>query len=427
MPEDATDLDVLTVIGLADDRLELLGPDALGALRAARVVVGGRRHLALFARWHETNRSDVETLEIRADTAELVGRLRARLSGRAGPICVLASGDPGFFGIVRALLRVLDRRQLRVLPAASSVAVAFARLGIPWDDATVVSAHGRPLAEAVRAARTSAKVAVLTSPEHPPERLGSALLDAGCTVDLAAVCSRLGSTDEEVRELSLFELASGRFDPLSVVVLLGPGGLPLTGWRAAGIDEGDGERVLAWGRSDATYLHREGMITKAETRSVILGKLCLPTSGVLWDVGAGSGSVAIESALVAPGLTVFAIESDPESAERIGTNAAAAGVGIHVITGRAPRALDELPPPDRAFVGGGGIEVLSAVLRRLTPRGRVVASFASLDRALQGARRLGQLLQIRADRGEQLPDGTWRLVANNPVFVAWGPGKDVDR
>jgi precorrin-6Y C5,15-methyltransferase (decarboxylating) len=363
-----------------------------------------------------------------ADTDDLMGRVRALLAGGNGPLCVLASGDPGFFGIVRTLLRHLDRAQLRVLPSPSSVAVAFARLGLPWDDAVVVSAHGRPLDEAVQVARTGAKVAVLTSPGAPPQLLGQALVAAGCSVDLVAVCSRLGSPDEEVTELSLGELAEGRFDPLSVVVLLGPGALPLTGWSdaAAGESGPPSPRVLAWGRSDSLYAHRTGMITKAETRSVILGKLSLPPRGVLWDVGAGSGSVAIECALMRPGLTVFAIEANADDAERITANAGAAGVGVHVITGTAPAALDALPPPDRAFVGGGGTEVLHSVLDRLSPRGHVVASFASLDRAVEAAHLLGHLVQVRADRGERLADGSWRLNANNPVFVAWGPSDDPD-
>jgi precorrin-6Y C5,15-methyltransferase (decarboxylating) len=415
----------VTVIGVADDRLDLLSPEARASLGEAEVVVGGRRHLALFARWLATSAPGhrPDTLEIGADTDALMGRIRAQVSSGGGPLCVLASGDPGFFGIVRTLLRHLDRHQLRVLPAPSSVATAFARLGLPWDDAIVVSAHGRPLDHAVRAARTGAKVAVLTAPESPPERVGQALLAAGCAVDLVAVCSRLGAADEEVRELSLQQLADGRFDPLSVVVLLGPGRLPLTGWSDAGgaADSERAPRVLAWGRDDATYAHRDGMITKAETRSVILGKLCLPPHGVLWDVGAGSGSVAIECALLCPGLTVFAIESSGPDAERISANAAAAGVGVHVIAGSAPEALADLPAPDRVFVGGGGTGVLEAVLARLSPGGHVVASFAALDRALEGARLLGHLVQVRADRGERLADGSWRLVANNPVFVTWGP------
>jgi precorrin-6Y C5,15-methyltransferase (decarboxylating) len=403
VPERPFEDQTVTVIGVADDRLDLLSPEAKVALRDARVVIGGRRHLALFARWDKTqpgrDAGGPELVEITADTEGLMGRVRALLSAGDGPLCVLASGDPGFFGIVRTLLSHLHRRQLAVLPSPSSVSVAFARLGLPWDDAVVVSAHGRPLDWAVRAARTAAKVAVV------------------------AVCSRLGSGDEEVRELSLGELAEGRFDPLSVVVLLGPGGLPLTGWSEAGATQRSpgSERVLAWGRNEATYAHRNGMITKGETRSVILGKLCLPERGVLWDVGAGSGSVAIECALSSPGLTVFAIEKNPEDTQRISANATGAGVGVHVITGTAPAALDALPAPDRAFVGGGGIEVLESVLGRLSPGGHVVASFAALDRAVAAAHLLGHLVQVRADRGERLPDGSWRLSAQNPVFVAWGP------
>lgn len=355
-----------------------------------------------------------------------MARVRALVSGGEGRLCVLASGDPGFFGILRTLLNHLDRHQLRVLPAASSVSVAFARLGLPWDDAVVVSAHGRPLGDAVRVARTAPKVAVLTSPDSPPEALGKALLAAGCTVDTVAVCSRLGSPDEEVRELSLDELAEGRFDPLSIVAVIGPGALPLTGWSASGALDRTSrhDRVLAWGRDDAVYAHRGGMITKAETRSIALGKLSLPEHGVLWDVGAGSGSVAIESALLCPGLTVFAVDASEGAAETISANAASAGVGVHVIAGAAPGSLAGLPDPDRAFVGGGGIDVLEAVLGRLAPGGHVVATFASLDRAVEAAHLLGHLIEVRADRGERLPDGSWRLAANNPVFLAWGPTDD---
>jgi len=410
----------VTVIGVADDTLETLSAEAREALRRARLVIGGRRHLDAYARWSPT---PAETLEITADTEGLMGRIRGRV-GDGTPMCVLASGDPGFFGILRALLRHLDRHQLRVLPAPSSVATAFARLSLPWDDALVVSAHGRPLDDAVRAARTGRKVAVLTAPESPPEQLGKALVAAGCTADLVAVCSRLGTAEESVRELTLGELAEGRFDPLSVVVVVGPGGLPLTGWAAGDAARRSGDRVLAWGRDDARYEHRAGMITKAETRAVILGKLGLPERGVLWDVGAGSGSVAIESARLCPELTVFAIEADPEAAARIGTNAAEAGAGVHVIAGTAPDALADLPAPDRAFVGGGGTGVLRAVLERLMPGGHVVASFASLDRAVEGAGLLGHLIQVRSDRGERLPDGSWRLAAHNPVFVAWGPAEE---
>lgn len=405
----------VTVVGVSDDRFEVLSPEARAALAGAGCVVGGRRHLALWRSWPVGAASRAETLEIGGDTAAVAAAVRRWTVEQDRPVCVLASGDPGFFGIVRSLLGAVDRRALRVLPAPSSVSVAFARLALPWDDAVVVSAHGRPLADAVTAARTARKAAVLTSPDAPPEALGAALVEGGASMDLVAVCERLGSAEESVRELTLEQLAGGRFDPLSVVVLVGPGGLPLVGWGP-----GTG-KVLAWGTPEAGFAHREGMITKAEVRSVVLGKLALPAAGVLWDVGAGSGSVAVECALVRPGLTVLAVEDRPDTAARISANALDRGAAVHVVPGRAPEALGPLPAPDRAFVGGGGLAVLDAVLERLRPGGQVVAAFAALDRAAGAAERLGNLVEVSVARGERLGDGGWRLAGQNPVFVAWGP------
>jgi precorrin-6Y C5,15-methyltransferase (decarboxylating) len=179
--------------------------------------------------------------------------------------------------------------------------------------------------------------------------------------------------------------------------------------------------VLAWGLPDTAFAHRQGMVTKAEVRAVVLGKLALPAAGVLWDVGAGSASVAVECALIAPGLTVVAVECDSEDAERARDNAVAHGVNVQVVHGSAPGCLASLADPDRVFVGGGGLGVLDAVLARLRPGGRVVATYAAVDRAAAAAERLGHLVQVQVSRGQRLPDGSFRLAAQNPVFVAWGP------
>lgn len=424
----------VTVVGVVDDRLEALSPDARAAIAGADVVAAGRRLLARWAEWARQGAGAADragpglpgaTIEIGGDPTAAARAVRREALERGRAVCVLASGDPGFFGVLRTLLRALDRRELRVLPAPSSVALAFARLGLPWDDATVVSAHGRPLAAALDVVRTARTAAVLASPESPPEAIGAGLLDAGSSMDLVAVCSRLGSPDERVQELSLAELAAGRFDPLSVVVLAGPGGLPITGWTPGGGSPPGaaraGGRVLAWGAPEGAYAHRGHMITKSEVRAVVLGKLALPERGVLWDVGAGSGSVGVECASLQPGLTVIAVEARAETAARVSENALALGAAVHVVSGRAPEALRALPAPDRAFVGGGGLEVLDAVAARLRPGGRVVATFSALDRAVAAADRLGHLVQVTLGRAERLPDGGWRLAGQNPVFVAWGP------
>ncbi len=360
----------------------------------ADLVVGGRRHLDGVPGRHLVIGGDLEPV--------LDG-----IAAERGRVCVLASGDPGFFGIVRALAARFGPEALDVRPAPSSVSLAFARLGLPWDDVTVVSAHGRPLRAAARLAAAAPKVAVLTSPDSPPEALGKELLVLGARHRRAAVCSRLGTPAEQVTEVELAALAGGTWDPLSVVVLLD-----------ADIATGP---ALAWGLPEHAFAHRDGMITKSEVRAVALGKLGLPPAGVLWDVGTGSGSVAVECARLCPGLRVIAVERDADQAERARANAAAHGVRVEVVEGEAPAVLAALPDPDRAFVGGGGIDVLDAVLARLTPGGRVVAAFAALDRAAPAAARLGHLVQVGVARGRALPDGGVRLAAENPVFVAWGP------
>ena len=226
------------------------------------------------------------------------------------------------------------------------------------------------------------------------------------------MCARLGHDDETVTRTDLEGLAAGSFPPLAVVVLQAP----------AALDEPGGP-TLAWGRPDDRYAHRAGMITKAEVRAVALGKLALPGAGVLWDVGAGSGSVAVECSRLAPGLRVFAVERRPDDVERLRENAT--GTGVIVVEGEAPDVLVGLPDPDRVFLGGGGLNVLESVMDRLRPGGLVVATYAALDRAAAAASRLGQLVQVAVSRGAPLGgSGALRLAAENPVFVCWGPEPD---
>jgi len=374
-----------------------VGKEARAAIEAAPLVVGAPRHLRTLTP------IGARTLPIDGPLADVLDALERERGG----VCVLASGDPGFFGIARVLAERFGPDRLDVHPAPSSVSLAFARLGLPWDDAAVISAHGRPLAEAARRAVRHAKAAVLVAPDAPPEALGRELCALGPPHRRAAVCTRLGEPDERVDVLTVEELAAGSFDPMSVVVLL----------------DGDGVAeapTLEWGRSEERFAARDGLVTKAEVRAVVLGKLALPPAGVVWDVGAGSGSVAIEIAALAPGVHVTAVERGGEDVRRIEANASAHGVTVDVVHGEAPGALDALPEPDRAFVGGGGIAVLDAVLARLSPDGRVVATFAALDRAAAAYQRLGNLAEVSIARGRPLAGGV-RLQAENPVFVVWGP------
>jgi len=179
----------IAVVGVVDP----LAKDAQRAVEQADLVVGAPRHLAA------VGRTGVEF-------GDLAGVLDT-VAGEPGRVCVLASGDPGFFGIVRPLAERFGPERLEVHPAPSSVSLAFARLGIPWDDAVVVSAHGRPIEEAADAAAAAGKAAVLVSPDAPPQSIGRALLDRGARHTAVAVCSRLGGHDEEVTRTDLAGLA----------------------------------------------------------------------------------------------------------------------------------------------------------------------------------------------------------------------------
>jgi precorrin-6Y C5,15-methyltransferase (decarboxylating) len=403
----------IVVIGVPPSGSVGLGPLERAALAEADVVAGARRHLDNLAAGRQ------ETIEITADLDGVLDAIAvARAHGRR--VVVLATGDPGYFGVGRILANRFGTASLDVRPAFSSVAAAFARIGLPWDDAVVVSAHGRPVAGAVGAIRGRPKVAVLTSPDSPPEHLGAELARYGARFDRVVVVSELGLPGESVAEgPDVHWLAAGTFPALSVVVLLSGSGLAGAPTVVAGC--GSTAPGAGFGLDDTAYAHRDGMITKAEVRAVVLARLGLPASGVLWDVGAGSGSIAIEAASLAPSMSVFAVERRPEDAERIRANAVRHGVNLEVVEAAAPEALADLPSPDRAVVGGGGLAVLDAVLDRLAPAGRIVATYASVERALGAADRLGSLVQVSVSRGSRLPDSTIRLEALDPVFVCWGP------
>jgi precorrin-6Y C5,15-methyltransferase (decarboxylating) len=392
----------LRIVGLHGG--QAYGPAARAAIDEAEVVVGSSRQLDAAA-----PPAAAERLPLRGPLGDVLRTVEERLA-RGRRVCVLASGDPGFFGIVRALAERFGPDRLDVHPAPSSVALAFARLGLAWDDALVVSAHGRPLPSSVEEALRAPKVAVLTSPDNPPEVVGQALLDAGCGPRQVAVVSRVAEPAERVVRTDLPGLVAGAFDAMSVLVLLAP-------------ERPASAMQLRWGLPESSFLHRGGMITKAEVRAVAMGKLALPGTGVVWDVGAGSGSVGIECARLCPGLAVFAVERAVEDAQRIRDNAAAHEVTVSVVEGEAPGALAGLPDPDRVFIGGGGLDVLDAALGRLRPGGTVVATYAVLDRAVQAWGLLGNLVEIAVSRGRGVGNLGVRLAAENPVFLCWGPGE----
>jgi precorrin-6Y C5,15-methyltransferase (decarboxylating) len=382
---------MITVIGCDGGPLP---PGAEALLADATLVAGAARHLAA-----------VVTPAERVVLGDVAAAVQ-RLSTHDGHAVVLASGDPGFFGIVATLRRAGLRPA--VLPAPSSVAHAFARLGLPWDDALVVSAHGRDLRRAVNVCRAHRKVAVLTAPGAGPAELAKALADVPRRI---VVASRLGTPDERITE------PDGDWADPNVVLVLGDDTEPSPRW-VAGAQPGP----AGWALPEAAFVHRDSMITKAEVRALVLARLGPRLGELVWDIGAGSGSVAVECARL--GAAVVAVERDPAGCDLVSRNAAALGVDVAVVRGSAPDALAQLPDPDAVFVGGGGAAVLSACLQRRPAR--VVAAYAAVERVgpalevltVAGYRADGT--QLQANRLAPLPGGVHRLEATNPVYVVWG-------
>ncbi|MEA2290732.1 MAG: precorrin-6B C5,15-methyltransferase / cobalt-precorrin-6B C5,C15-methyltransferase [Solirubrobacteraceae bacterium] len=379
---------------------------AEGLLHRAALVAGGREQLDALAP------PGAARVAFGAD----LGPALDAVAAADGPACVLASGDPGFFGIVRRLAERLGRERLDVRPAPSSVAVAFARLGVPWDDAVVVSAHGRTPHAALHAALRYPKVAVLTSPGTPPGAYADALRGSG---RLLAVAERLGTPDERVVCGTPEELAGRTFAEPNTLVVVDPEAL--AGPRATAWPP---RTPAAWALPEDAFEHRAGMVTKREVRAVVLSRLGPGTGDLVWDVGCHSGSVAIECARL--GAAAIAIDRDPEAVVLCARNAAAHDVPVRVVQGSAPEALAALPDPDAVFVGGGGPE-LGAILDASAPRTRraVVVTLAIVERAGPAIDRLAahglevDATMVQASRLKPLAGGH-RLAAENPVVVVSG-------
>ena len=397
-------LGCITVVGVdgrpLDEEIERL-------LRGAALVAGGRRHLEILG--VERGRAVV----FEGDLSEAL----AQIEGTEGSVVVLASGDPGFFGIVRLLGARFGRENLRVLPGLSSVALAFARVGLSWDDAVTVSAHGRDPRRAINVCRAHPKVAVLTAPDFGPAELAEAL---GGLERTFMVAEKLGGPDERVFHGDAGTVAGMEWEDPNVVLLLDEERMSVArGWISSGI-QGRGR----WALPEEEFEHRSGMITKSATRAFVLSRLGPGPGDLIWDVGAGSGAVAIECARL--GAAAVAVERDPESCARIRRNAGRLKAQVQLVEGVAPEALRNLPEPDSVFVGGTGgafeeIVKLSAVRARWT----LVLALVTLERVVPAA----QLLEdcglevettfLQTSRMKGLGN-LHRLAAESAVFIVSG-------
>lgn len=382
----------LAIVGIGEDGLAGLGERARAAIAGAEVVFGGPRHLALAA--------PIITGEARAWPSPFdIGPVVA-LRGR--PVCVLASGDPFQHGVGATLARRIDPGEMTVIPAASAFGLAAARLGWGLRDVETISLHGRSEALVRPLLHPGTRILALTSDGGAPSRIARRIAAAGFGASRLHVLEALGGPHERQRSsiaASFGDTACGALNVLAIEV------------------EADAEAAILplAGLDDSAFEH-DGQITKREIRAVTLAALAPRRGDLLWDVGAGSGSVAIEWMLRHPTLRAVAVEARPDRAERIRRNAEALGVpGLDVRNGEAPAALAGLPPPDAIFLGGGGTDpgVLDAVVAALPAGGRLVANAVTLEmqaRLSEEAGRLGGgLVSLAVARAAPLGGMTgWR-------------------
>ncbi len=379
----------LRIVGIGDDGIVGLTDQARRILADADLVIGTTGALSLL---DEVSKPKI-TLD--ADMNSALEQLRDAIATQVRPVLV-SEGDPLFFGVTRYFCDRLGKELFEIHPHVSSMQLAFARVKESWDDAYLTSLGGRALEPTLDRIRTADKVGLFPSEDIPPKRLAREMLSRGIDNFRAYVCENLGSPDERVTQARLEELARMDFHPLNVMILIRSPDKPSR-------MKGHGRRRL-FGNANEAFAQSQPkaeLTTIPEVRAIALSYMDLRPDSIVWDVGAGSGAVAIEAAQLAFRGTVYAVEPEAADVSLILANSETFAVAnVRTIVGRAPEALRDLPDPDAVFVGGTGRRVdpvLTSVYDRLHPGGRMVVNVVTIDglaTAYETLRRLAGQVQI---------------------------------
>ncbi|NEQ95212.1 MAG: precorrin-6y C5,15-methyltransferase (decarboxylating) subunit CbiE [Cyanothece sp. SIO2G6] len=418
MPTSSSHL--LHVVGIGLDGLAGLGPEAIACLQSVKVIGGSPTHLQHVADFA------VETLPMGSDIGVWMEQVAAKLDTQS--VVVLASGDPLFYGLGRLLTERFERRSLRFYPHVSSVQLAFNRLGIPWQSATVVSVHGRApdqLEQAIKQGKSP--IGILTDYQYTPGAIAHLIQTVRPPINYRLwVCSCLGSAQEQIEALDLT-------GPIPATILEHPFAQPnvvILEKQSQG-DAIAPQTQPLFGIADAdfhTFADQPGLITKQEIRALSLSLLQLRPGITVWDVGAGTGSLSVEISRLVPDAQVYAIEQNAAGLALIRKNCDRFGCSnLHAIAGTAPDVLADLPVPDRVILGGGGKridQIISLCCQQLRPNGVLVAHFATLETCMTAQSTLRQqgwtveLLQVNVARSAPLATTqTTRFVPLNPVLL----------
>jgi len=357
------------IVGIGEDALDGLTATARSLVEGADLLVGESHTL------ERVPPTAAERLPV--DTAALDDALEQLAAAGQRKIVVLAEGDPLFYGVARYLCDKLGKDRFEVVPHVSSMQLAFARVKESWEEAFLTNLATHDLHGVLEQIRTAEKVGLFTSQSCPPSVVARSLLELRIDYFTAYVCENLNSPDERVTRGELDEIAAQQFAPLNVMILI----------RKLHVPDRPTELIgrRLFGNPDDVFLQskpKRALLTPSEVRAIALAELDLGPASVVWDVGAGSGSVAVEAAQIARDGTVYAVEQDLEDYQLIVANAKRFGLANVVpVHGRAPEACAELPDPDAVFVGGSGrgiSRLVDAAYGRLRVGGRLVATMSSI-------------------------------------------------
>jgi precorrin-6Y C5,15-methyltransferase (decarboxylating) len=347
------------LIGAGIEGWEGFGAKALEVINKAEVLIGHRRHLDNFPDFP----GEKKLLE------DLSGMLEY-LKSTEKRVVVLGSGDPNFFGVARFLLRNLPKERIEIFPNVTSLQYAFARIKEPWDDAIFVSVHGRGLKGAIDRVVAAEKAAILTDANNTPAIIARELISRGAEGYDAWLCEDMGLPSEKFTKTDVKGLVDMVASPLNILILIKAWEPNLQHYPVIGID-------------DDEFATAKKLITKQEVRAVTLGKLKIQDDLVMWDIGAGSGSVSIEASNLMPNGKIYALEKNPQYLAFVRDNLKKfVARNVVLIEAYAPEGLEDLPDPDRVFIGGSGgmlEEIIDSVDRRLKSEGIIVLNAVTLD------------------------------------------------
>lgn len=356
-------MDKVIIAGVGGNAQNLL-PETRKAIENADVLFGTKRILDMFC--------DVkaERIPFKNPKNTILDVKNFAKSGKK--VVILASGDPNFNGVADYVRREIGKENVCVLPHLSSVQLAFTRIGEKWDDAALTTIHARPIEDSINVIIKNRKTAILTDNEHTPAKLAEKLIEAGFSGLTFYVCEELETENEKVHKLRLEQVPDKEFSELNVVIVIN--------------EKTRTEKDSIFGNNDSLFEQEKpfkGLITKKEVRAISLAQMGLKADSVIWDIGAGSGAIAIEASKIASLGKVFAVEQHTNRVEQIKANIKTFNAfNVSILEGKASKVCPTLPEPDAVFIGGSSgemDEVLEIARGKLKTGGKIIVNSVTLE------------------------------------------------